>query len=115
VGVRNERRARRRFLRARNWRRFDDAPLDHVSGAQYLSATIGQIRYFSIPRVTIPEDILRLESGLPVAGLPLVNPLAWPGLFVTNARPPAPNRSPVKRTPPRTANSARTLRGAKSA
>jgi LPS-assembly protein len=61
---------------------------DHVSGAQYLSATIGQIRYFSIPRVTIPEDILQLESGLPVAGLPLVNPLAWPGLFVTNARPP---------------------------
>ena len=61
---------------------------DHVSGAQYLSATIGQIRYFSIPRVTIPEDILRLESGLPVAGLPLVNPLAWPGLFVTNARAP---------------------------
>src|SRR5450631_957536 len=61
---------------------------DHVSGAQYLSATVGQIRYFSIPRVTIPEDSLRLESGLPVAGLPLVNPLAWPGLFVSNARPP---------------------------
>jgi LPS-assembly protein len=61
---------------------------DHVSGTQYLSATVGQIRYFSIPRVTIPEDILQLESGLPVAGLPLVNPLAWPGLFVTNARPP---------------------------
>jgi LPS-assembly protein len=61
---------------------------DHVSGAQYLSATIGQIRYFTIPRVTIPEDILLLESGLPVAGLPLVNPLAWPGLFVTNASAP---------------------------
>jgi LPS-assembly protein len=61
---------------------------DHVSGAQYLSATVGQIRYFSIPRVTIPEDILRLESGLPVTGLPLVNPLAWPGLFVTPAAPP---------------------------
>ena len=58
---------------------------DHVSGAQYLSATIGQIRYFSIPRVTVPQDILQLESGQPVAGLPLVNPLAWPGLFVTNA------------------------------
>jgi LPS-assembly protein len=58
---------------------------DHVSGAQYLSATIGQIRYFSIPRVTIPVDILQLESGLPVAGLPLVNPLAWPGLLVNNA------------------------------
>ena len=58
---------------------------DHVSGAQYLSATIGQIRYFSIPRVTIPLDILQLESGLPVAGLPRVNPLAWPGLLVNNA------------------------------
>ncbi|GAC1304115.1 MAG: LPS-assembly protein LptD [Steroidobacteraceae bacterium] len=58
---------------------------DHVSGAQYLSATIGQIRYFSIPRVTVPQDILRLESGTPVAGLPLVNPLAWPGLFTTGS------------------------------
>jgi LPS-assembly protein len=61
---------------------------DHVSGTQYLSATIGQIRYFSIPRVTLPQDILQLESGQPVAGLPLVNPLAWPGLLVTNARAP---------------------------
>ncbi|MDB6086477.1 MAG: hypothetical protein JWN43_4358 [Gammaproteobacteria bacterium] len=58
---------------------------DHVSGAQYLSATIGQIRYFSIPRVTLPVDILQLESGQPVTGLPMVNPLAWPGLLVTNA------------------------------
>ena len=59
---------------------------DHVTGAQYLSATIGQIRYFSIPRVTLPDYILQLESGQPVASLPLVNPLAWPGLFVTNSR-----------------------------
>ncbi len=59
---------------------------DHVSGTQYLSATIGQIRYFSIPRVTVPQDTLQLESGQPVAGLPLVNPLAWPGLSVINAR-----------------------------
>jgi len=58
---------------------------DRVSGTQYLSATIGQIRYFSIPRVTIPQDVLQLESGQPVAGLPQINPLAWPGLFVTNA------------------------------
>jgi LPS-assembly protein len=63
---------------------------DHVSGTQYLSATIGQIRYFSIPRVTLPQDILQLESGIPVAGLPLVNPLAWPGLLVTNVRAGAP-------------------------
>jgi LPS-assembly protein len=58
---------------------------DHVSGTQYLSATVGQIRYFSIPRVTVPQDILQLESGQPVAALPLVNPLAWPGLFVSSA------------------------------
>ena len=32
---------------------------DHVSGAQYLSATIGQIRYFSIPRVGLPDDSLQ--------------------------------------------------------
>ena len=30
---------------------------DTVSGTQYLSATIGQIRYFSIPRVGLPEAI----------------------------------------------------------
>ena len=29
---------------------------DTVSGTQYLSATIGQIRYFSIPRVGLPTD-----------------------------------------------------------
>jgi LPS-assembly protein len=59
---------------------------DTVSGAQYLSATIGQIRYFSIPRVTIPEYIVQQETGLPLAVLPLVNPFASPALFVTNAR-----------------------------
>jgi LPS-assembly protein len=36
---------------------------DHDTGAQYLSATLGQIRYFTIPRVTLPE-----ESDLAVAG-----------------------------------------------
>src|ERR1019366_6247103 len=59
---------------------------DTVSGAQYLSATIGQIRHFSIPRVTIPEYIVQQETGLPLAVLPLVNPFASPALFVTNAR-----------------------------
>src|SRR5450631_898373 len=61
---------------------------DHLSGAQYLSATIGQIRYFSIPRVTIPEYIVQQETGQPLAVLPLVNPFATPALFVTNARVP---------------------------
>ncbi len=59
---------------------------DHVTGAQYLSATIGQIRYFSIPRVTVPQDVLQLQTGRPVAGLPVINPLAWPGLLVVDAR-----------------------------
>jgi LPS-assembly protein len=30
---------------------------DHVTGAQYLSATLGQIRYFTIPRVGLPADL----------------------------------------------------------
>ncbi len=35
---------------------------DTVSGTQYLSATIGQIRYFSIPRVGLPTDSCRLPA-----------------------------------------------------
>jgi LPS-assembly protein len=58
---------------------------DTVSGTQYLSATIGQIRYFSIPRVQLPEDVVALSQGIreingvPLASIPLVNPLAVPG------------------------------------
>jgi LPS-assembly protein len=58
---------------------------DTVSGAQYLSATIGQIRYFSIPRVGLPQDPLSLpaairdQNGQPLGTIPLVNPLAVPG------------------------------------
>jgi len=57
---------------------------DTVSGAQYLSATIGQIRYFSIPRVGLPQDALsiqgiREQNGQPLGTIPLVNPLAVPG------------------------------------
>jgi LPS-assembly protein len=58
---------------------------DTVSGAQYLSATIGQIRYFSIPRVGLPQDALSLpaairdQNGQPLGTIPLVNPLAVPG------------------------------------
>jgi LPS-assembly protein len=58
---------------------------DTASGAQYLSATIGQIRYFSIPRVGLPQDPLSLpaairdQNGQPLGTIPLVNPLAVPG------------------------------------
>jgi lipopolysaccharide assembly outer membrane protein LptD (OstA) len=58
---------------------------DTVSGTQYLSATIGQIRYFSIPRVELPQDVLSLseavrdQNGLPPGMIPVVNPLAVPG------------------------------------
>jgi LPS-assembly protein len=62
---------------------------DHVSGTQYLSATIGQIRYFSIPQVGLP--LLPGDAGfqLPTAELralsvqPGMNPLAVPGALVT--------------------------------
>ena len=58
---------------------------DTESGTQYLSATIGQIRYFSIPRVGLPQDALSLTGGIPnqigqpLGTIPLVNPLAVPG------------------------------------
>jgi LPS-assembly protein len=52
---------------------------DQVSGAQYLSATVGQIRYFSIPRVTLPEDVLQSGTGQIAAQLPAQNPLGVPG------------------------------------
>jgi LPS-assembly protein len=57
---------------------------DTVSGTQYLSATVGQIRYFSIPRVGLPQDALSLQgirdqNGQPLGAIPLVNPLAVPG------------------------------------
>ena len=52
---------------------------DQNSGAQYLSATIGQIRYFSIPRVTLPEWYLQSITGQPAAVMQPQNPLAVPG------------------------------------
>jgi LPS-assembly protein len=58
---------------------------DTVSGTQFLSATIGQIRYFTIPRVGLPEDALSAsegvpnQNGLPPGTIPIVNPLAVPG------------------------------------
>jgi len=52
---------------------------DQNTGAQYLSASIGQIRYFSIPRVTLPEWFLQTVSGEPQAVLQPVNPFGVPG------------------------------------
>jgi LPS-assembly protein len=59
---------------------------DHISGAQYLSATIGQIRYFSIPRVGLPEDVLVESAGQSLVTVPGVNPFALPGLAMINSR-----------------------------
>jgi LPS-assembly protein len=59
---------------------------DHVSGAQYLSATIGQIRYFSTPKVGLPESVTLASSGQTLVTIPGVNPLALPGLAVVNSR-----------------------------
>ncbi len=59
---------------------------DHVSGAQYLTATIGQIRYFSIPRVGLPQDLGVDGSGQMLAVIPGVNPLALPGEALVNSR-----------------------------
>jgi LPS-assembly protein len=58
---------------------------DTVSGTQYLSATVGQIRYFSTPRVSLPQDVLaqsagiREQNGQLLGVIPMVNPLAVPG------------------------------------
>jgi LPS-assembly protein len=59
---------------------------DTVSGTQYLSATIGQIRYFSIPRVGLPTDALNPSTALLGQNVPLVNPLELPGDALLIAR-----------------------------
>jgi LPS-assembly protein len=59
---------------------------DHVSGAQYLSATIGQIRYFSIPQVGLPVAAGMTTAGLNLVTIPGVNPLAMPGQVLVNSR-----------------------------
>ena len=58
---------------------------DTVSGTQYLSATIGQIRYFSIPRVGLPIDSLTPGEVIAPA-VPIVNPLELPGDALQVAR-----------------------------
>ena len=62
---------------------------DTVSGTQYLSATIGQIRYFSIPRVGLPPDPLGPGSALLGQNIPIVNPLELPGdaLLIAHGQP----------------------------
>jgi len=59
---------------------------DHVSGAQYLSATIGQIRYFSTPKVGLPEQATAAASAVALVTVPGVNPLAMPGQALVNSR-----------------------------
>ncbi len=59
---------------------------DHVSGAQYLSATIGQIRYFSIPQVGLPVGALAASNGQTLAVIPGVNPFAAPAQALLNSR-----------------------------
>ena len=43
---------------------------DQSTGTQYLSATIGQIRYFTLPRVTLPDQITQTLPGQTLATLP---------------------------------------------
>jgi LPS-assembly protein len=59
---------------------------DHVSGAQYLSATIGQIRNFAVPKVGLPEDAAAISSGQTLVSMPGVNPFAAPGQAIVNSR-----------------------------
>jgi LPS-assembly protein len=63
--------------------------VDTASGTQYLSATIGQIRYFSIPRVGPPTDPFISGAVQIGQGVPIVNPLALPGdaLLVARGQP----------------------------
>jgi LPS-assembly protein len=64
--------------------------LDTASGTQYLSATLGQIRYITIPRVTLPEESLLLNYCQTPAyynGVPSnPNPLFNPALFLPTTR-----------------------------
>jgi LPS-assembly protein len=59
---------------------------DHVTGTQYLSATIGQIRYFSIPRVGLPDVVALQAAGDTLVTVPAVNPLALPGQALVTPR-----------------------------
>jgi LPS-assembly protein len=56
---------------------------DSVSGTQYLSATVGQIRYFSIPRVELPAETTAAAAAQAGGYVPIVNPLELPGQALT--------------------------------
>ncbi len=43
---------------------------DQSTGTQYLSATIGEIRYLTLPRVLLPEEITQTLPGQTLATLP---------------------------------------------
>jgi LPS-assembly protein len=59
---------------------------DTASGAQYLSATIGQIRYLSIPRVGLPTYLGEDLTSQTLVTVPAVNPFALPGQAIVNSR-----------------------------
>jgi LPS-assembly protein len=68
---------------------FTTRLFDHNSGAEYLSATVGQIRYFSLPRVGLPADFLSEESALlpgQSAAAAAVNPLSIPGALLVRGQ-----------------------------
>jgi LPS-assembly protein len=43
---------------------------NEATGTQYLSATVGQIRYFALPRVFLPEEITQTLPGQTLTTLP---------------------------------------------
>jgi lipopolysaccharide assembly outer membrane protein LptD (OstA) len=57
---------------------------DNNTGTQYLSATIGQIRYFDVPRVGVPVIDPNAVNAPGVAGTPMpaANPLSIPGALI---------------------------------
>jgi len=73
-----------------------------LGSPRYLSATIGQIRYFSIPRVTIRRTFAAGKRAARRRIAVWSNPLA--GLaYLLRTRAPRPQPFPGQRTPPRTA------------
>ncbi|HEY2681895.1 MAG TPA: LPS assembly protein LptD [Steroidobacteraceae bacterium] len=55
---------------------------DHDSGTQYLSATLGQIRYFDTPRVDLTNLAQTNLAAQTIMMAPPVNPLAIPGALL---------------------------------
>jgi LPS-assembly protein len=62
---------------------------DNVSGTQYLSATIGQIRYFTIPKVGLIDndfDYGPTGNAATAQAMPAMNPLAIPGALIVHGQ-----------------------------